>query len=88
MATNENALAQPKFDIGICGRLDHTTKIVGKILIIFHGRGAGRGGWYPSMENSMKIIKFFSLETFTKRIKKPSQALQMSDKAYGTEYVP
>ena len=49
----------------VSGRLDHKTKIwkiVGKILIIFKGRGAGVGG-NPSMENSMKIINFV-LEAF------------------------
>ena len=53
MDTNENALNQPKFELGIYGIIqdvfqgDYTIKqnlkIVGKKLIIFHGRGAGVG---------------------------------------------
>ena len=51
MAANENALTQPKFELGICGIIqnvfqgDYTTKqkfeIFFEILIIFHWRGAG-----------------------------------------------
>ena len=52
MAANENALTQPKFELGITGIIhnlfqgDTTTKqiflkIVLQKLIIFHGRGAG-----------------------------------------------
>ena len=58
MAANENALTQPKFELGITGIIhnlfqgDYTTKqifkkIIGKKLIIFHGRGAGGGGTPP-----------------------------------------
>ena len=54
MAANENALTQPKFELGISGIIhnvfqgDYTTKqifkkIVEQKLIIFHGRGAGGG---------------------------------------------
>ena len=71
MPANENALTQPKFELGISGIIHNVfqgdwtkkqifKKIVGQKLIIFHGRGAGGGD--PSMENSMKKI-FFS-ETF------------------------
>ena len=47
MAANENALTQPKFELGISGIIHNviqgTTKkiflkIVGKKIIIFHGR--------------------------------------------------
>ena len=44
------------------------TQIVGKLLIIFHGRGRGEGG-YPSMENSMEII-FFLLKPSLNDIEK------------------
>ena len=64
MPANENALTQPKFELGICGIIqdvfqgDYTTKqkfekLLEKIIIIFHGRG------YPSMENSMKIVNIY-----------------------------
>ena len=57
MAANENALTQPKFELGICGIIqdvfqgDYTTKQ--KFEKLF-STGGGRG--YPSMENSMEII--------------------------------
>ena len=67
MAANENALIQPKFELGMNGIIqdvfqgDWTTKqkkwkIVGKLLIIFHGRG---GGGPPPRKNPKKKIIFF-----------------------------
>ena len=37
MVGNENALTQPKFELGISGIIHN----VGKKIIIFHGRGRG-----------------------------------------------
>ena len=56
MAANENALTQPKFELGIYGiihnvfQADQTTKqifkrVVGKKIIIFHGNGGGTPPW-------------------------------------------
>ena len=66
MAANENALTQPKFELGITGIIhnvfqgDQTTKQIfkknlGKIDY-FSREGGGGGEGYPSMENSMNII--------------------------------
>ena len=63
MAANENALTQPKYELGICSIIqnvfqgDYTTKP--KIEKLLEKNLLFPMGGYPSMENSMKINNIY-----------------------------